>query len=369
MSELIVGLMAGTSADGVDAVLVNFDSNESPQILSRHFHPYPAYLRQQILSVTHSDSMVFDEFFTLDKSIAEEFSVATLELLDKQNCSRGMITAIGSHGQTVRHRPEQPDQYTVQIGDPNILSARTQIDVISDFRRADMAKGGQGAPLAPLFHDHFFRIEDASTVVLNLGGIANISILNPGEPVRGFDTGPANAFMDYWIEKCQGITFDDQGLWAASGSVNKELLLRMLADDYFSLAPPKSTGREYFNDTWLANKLAKRSILEADVQSTLCELTAVTVSDAINKICPDCDKLFVCGGGSKNSELLRRIQQKLPETHLSNPASIGLDADFLEATVFAWLAKRYLNNHPLKLNSITGGPDRAILGCMYKAVK
>ena len=367
MSELIIGLMAGTSADGVDAALVDTSLENNPKLIASHFHPYPAEIQTQIIDTAHSESAEFDAFFGLDNAIAEEFANASSSLIKLSGISCRDVTAIGSHGQTIRHKPDAANNYTVQLGNPAVLLARTGIDVVSDFRRADMAFGGQGAPLAPLFHDHVFRESGKNTVVLNLGGIANISVLKDKEPVIGFDTGPASALMDYWISRNRGIPMDVDGSWAAGGKVNNELLNHLLDDSYFSLPPPKSTGREYFGEKWLHDNIVGKTIAAEDVQSTLCELTARSISDAIKLYCQPCNKVVVCGGGAANKELLNRINAALPGTTISNPSEYGLNANFLEAVVFAWLASQNLNRRPVNLKNVTGGPRQLVVGCLYPA--
>ncbi|MCB1755999.1 MAG: anhydro-N-acetylmuramic acid kinase [Gammaproteobacteria bacterium] len=366
MSPLTIGLMTGTSADGVDAALVEFEDH-SPRLLDKYFHPYPADLRKRIIALAHSDHVGFDELFLLDAQIAEQLAIAVERLLRQADCTPGRVSAIGSHGQTIRHRPQAGLRYTVQIGNPNILVARTGIDVITDFRRADMAFGGQGAPFASLFHEQVFREAGKHTVVLNLGGIANITVLQDDREVIGFDTGPANALLDDWIKINKGLDHDADGAWAASGTPDPKLLASMLADDYFKQAPPKSTGREYFGGPWLDKHLKNNTSAAVDVQATLCELTARTIADAIERHCPACEQVYTCGGGAKNQELLRRLGQSLPGITLLKPESVGIDGDFLEAMVFAWLAERHLDGLPGNLPSVTGSRRAVICGCHYPA--
>ena len=356
--------MTGTSADGVDAALVEFNA-QIPKLLGKHFQAYPKRLRQRIVSSAHSDSIFFDDFYELDRLVAEQLAGAVNQLLQICNCSKNSVRAIGSHGQTLRHHPAKQNNYTVQVGDANTLVALTGIDVVTDFRRADMAHGGQGAPLAPLFHDLAFRSSGKDTVVLNLGGIANITVLNQEKPVLGFDTGPASALMDDWIKFCHQMEFDNSGSWAASGTINQELLDDFMSDPYFLLVPPKSTGREYFGSGWLETRLRNRNVKYADVQATLSELTARTVARAIRQYCPTCHELFLCGGGAKNTFLIKRLHALLPDVNFKTPEQIGLDGDFLEATIFAWLAYQHLQRNPLNLPPITGCARKLVTGCHY----
>ncbi len=358
--------MTGTSADGVDAALVRIDTS-SIHLAGRYFLPYPEDIRARVITLAHSDTAKLDELFQLDRLIGEILADAVNHLLDQENIAAESILVTGSHGQTIRHRPDPPHQYSVQIGNPNILTARTAIDVVSDFRRADMAFGGQGAPFASLFHDHYFRSEGRDTAVLNLGGIANITILKDGSPAMGFDTGPANALLDDWIQFTKKQPFDPDGSWAAAGTVDQDLLQSMLNDPYFKKPAPKSTGREYFNRDWLQAHLQNRTIGSTDVQATLCELSALTIAHAIQASCPSCVQVYGCGGGSKNQELLRRLQRHLPNAKIRNPLEIGIDPDYLEAMVFAWLAYRHLQQLPGNLPSVTGSRRAAICGCLYPA--
>lgn len=368
MTELYVGLMSGTSADGIDAVLVRMDDGQ-PRLIGQHFQTYPDQLRTDIATASQSETLDFDTFFQLDREVGNAFAAAAIGLLTEHTDGAERVRAIGSHGQTVRHRPESGLQYTVQIGDPNVITARTGIDVVADFRRADMAFGGEGAPLAPLFHDRFLRVDGHDAVVLNLGGIANISALPCDRGVFGFDTGPANALMDDWIRHCRHLPYDADGAWAATGSVNTALLDTLMTDPYFSRPYPKSTGREHFNLPWLEDRLSGYNASDADVQATLCELTAVSVSDAIKAVCPNSEFLFVYGGGQNNAELMRRIRAHLPKIHIADTSARGFPGDFLEATMMAWLTYCYIHNIGMGIAPITGGADGVVLGGCYKARK
>lgn len=363
--------MTGTSADGVDAVLVSVSNKtpNSPKVLATQFHPYPVDLQRQIIAITHKNSMEFDSFFKLDKDIAHELASSVQSLLQQEDLQPCQIAYIGSHGQTIRHRPDPDHNYTVQVGEPNVLTALTGIDVITDFRGADMAHGGQGAPFAPFFHEKVFKVPGKTIVILNLGGIANITILRPNTRTTGFDTGPANALMDDWIKLNKNENYDTNGQWAASGNTDEELLKALLSDEYFSKESPKSTGREYFNTQWMSLHIKNRDLEPADVQATLCELSALSISAAIRSQTTDCKEVFLCGGGAKNTELLRRLKLHLPAAIFRSTAEVGIDPDFLEALLIAWLAHRHELALSGNLPSVTGAEKAVICGAKYLATK
>lgn len=371
MTKLIIGLMTGTSADGVDAALVSASdtSPNSPKVLATRFHPYPSSLQKQIIALAHQNAIEFDAYFKLDKDIAIELATAVHGLLQQENLTAEHIAFVGSHGQTIRHRPEPEHNYTVQIGDANTLTALIGIDVITDFRKADMAHAGQGAPFAPFFHEKVFLETGKTTVVLNLGGIANITILHMGSPTTGFDTGPANALMDDWIKLNKNEKFDTHGQWASTGTVDKQLLSTLFSDRYFSKKPPKSTGREYFNTEWIASHLPEKKLKAADVQATLCELSALSISEAIKNSTRECSQIFLCGGGIENRELVRRLKRHLPETKFCDTEEAGIDPNFMEALLIAWLAHRYDLKLAGNLPSVTGAKKAVICGAKYLASK
>ncbi len=365
MAESYIGLMSGTSMDALDAVLIDF-STSPLQIIAAHSQPLPKDLRQQLVALSSPGENELERSAQADILFAR-FSAATVQkLLLASNVSHTSILAIGSHGQTIRHAPYANPAYTVQIGDGNILAQLTGITTIADFRRRDMAVGGQGAPLVPAFHAACFQRQDKTRVILNIGGMANISILpaNQQQPVSGFDTGPGNVLMDSWIQRCHRKDYDADGAWARSGRVNTELLEQLLAEPYFSLSPPKSTGREQFNLEWLGPKLST-DISDTDVQATLCELTARSISSAIQLHACDCRELLVCGGGAYNSYLMERLAALLPACTLSSTAQSGLEPRWVEATAFAWLARQTLNHLPGNLPSVTGASESVILGAIY----
>ena len=302
--------------------------------------------------------------------VGEHFAQTARALLEQGGLGPSDVTAIASHGQTVLHSPSTTPGFTVQIGDPNRIVAATGCDVVSDFRRADLAVGGEGAPLAPLFHAAFFRPTEGVTAVLNLGGIANVSILDAAEPHRvlGFDTGPANTLLDQWCQKNTGNLFDKFGSWAASGDANNTLLKHMLSDPYFSRAPPKSTGREYFNLPWL-EQFEPARYPAASVQRTLVELTVQSIRAALGRCAPNLDRLIVCGGGANNRFLVERLQASFGVVQVHSTAALGVLPQWVECAGFAWLAKATLERQALDLRSITGSKRLIVLGAIHRAAR
>ena len=369
MDSLYIGLMSGTSMDGIDAALVEFGDRQCKVIAALN-HEYPDELRDALTSATRDpDHCTVDTIGSLDNWVGETFRDATLELLAKAKTKAGRVVAIGSHGQTLRHQPRLNRPYTMQIGDPNIIAAGTGITTVADFRRRDLALGGEGAPLLPRFHHWLFSNKKKNRIVLNIGGIANITILHAdGDDVTGFDTGPGNTLLDAWVQTSKGARYDKDGSWAASGDISPELLERLLADPYFDLPPPKSTGVEYFNLLWLRRALSQSDeVADSDVQATLCALTARSIGDAIIKYAADTSEVLVCGGGIDNSELIRWLGSALPAVGIHSTADFGLEPDWVEATAFAWLAKRCLDKAPGNLPGVTGARSKAILGGIYRA--
>ncbi len=369
MNSLYIGLMSGTSMDGIDAALVEF-SNRRCQVIATRNHEYPVELREALITATREPKhCTVDTIGSLDNWVGEIFRDATLQLISDANKNAEQIVAIGSHGQTLRHQPRVDRPYTMQIGDPNIIAAGTGITTVADFRRRDLALGGEGAPLLPPFHHWLFSDKNINRVVLNIGGIANITILCAGSnDVTGFDTGPGNTLLDAWIQTSKGEKFDRDGSWAASGEISSDLLNMLLADPYFDLPPPKSTGFEYFNLMWLRQALSEvEDIADANVQATLCALTARSIADAIHRHASETSELLVCGGGIDNTELIRWIGSALPAVRVHSTADFGLEPDWVEAAAFAWLAKRCLDKEPGNLPSVTGARGTAILGGIYWA--
>ncbi len=369
VKERYVGLMSGTSMDAVDAVLVEF-ADARPHLLATFSNPLDASLRKRLLAIAHAPSTPLAQVAALHQEFGEYLGTSVLRLLESCGAVADEITAIGSHGQTILHHPQPPYPYTVQIGDPNRIAQLTGITTVADFRPRDMAAGGQGAPLAPAFHAACLHSADESRVVLNIGGMANITVLpaNTSTPVTGFDTGPGNVLMDGWIQQCRHAAFDQNGAFAASGQVSHALLERLLADPYFALPPPKSTGREHFHAEWLQAALDAmgEEMPAPDVQSTLCELTAVTIADAILQQSNDTNRILVCGGGVHNLELMRRLRKRLAPRTVESSAAAGVDPDWMEAIAFAWLARRTLRGEPGNLPSVTGAREAVILGGIWR---
>lgn len=367
---LYIGLMSGTSLDGIDATVVRFQ-DEQVTVLESMCSPLPSNLTDEIKALINPSTNEINRLTTLDVQLGHYVADVVKQLINKTNIKKEDIVAIGSHGQTIRHSPTAEHPSTLQITDPNIIAEVTGITTVADFRRRDMAAGGQGAPLVPAFHEQIFRDTKKNRVILNLGGIANITILPADKniPVTGFDTGPANTLMNHWTQQHQNKSFDENGEWASSGKVNESFLERLLDDDYFKLAPPKSTGTEYFNATWLADKLSVFPLLTAeDVQASLTTLTAKTISNAINQYATKIagvDEVIVCGGGVHNDFMLQQLSQGLPNSEINSSIKYGLDPDYIEATAFAWLAKQTMEHKSGNLPAVTGAKHEVILGGIY----
>ncbi|MFE8071391.1 anhydro-N-acetylmuramic acid kinase [Marinobacteraceae bacterium S3BR75-40.1] len=365
MPDRLIGLMSGTSMDAVDAVLVEIDGGRI-EVLAHHESTYPKALRDRLQhAVDHDISL--SEYAQLDVAVGRTFAQTAQQLLETLGLRANAIRAIGSHGQTLRHSPESEPPYTLQIGDPNTIAELTGIDTVADFRRRDMAAGGHAAPLACGFHAHYFAEPGVPSGVLNLGGIANLTWL-PGDdtPAIGFDTGPASGLMDAWSQRYIGRPYDDGGRWARSGELDSPLLETLLAEPYFAQPPPKTTGRDTFNLAWLDRHLAAHSCTPANVQRTLAELTVETTARAIEQYA-DLKHLYICGGGTRNTFLIERLTQRLPDIVIETTAVKGIDPQQVEATAFAWLAHRTLHGEPGNLPSVTGARDFRILGGIYQA--
>ncbi len=369
LPSLYVGLMSGTSMDGIDAALVEF-GNRACKVIEAKSIAYPETLRDEIISASRTpDECTVDRIGKLDHWVGECFRDATLEILSEAGIDAGKVAAIGSHGQTLRHQPQGERPFTLQIGDPNIIAAGTGIATIADFRRRDMAVGGQGAPLAPAFHRWLFSSKDHTLCILNIGGFANVTILpaNDGR-ASGFDTGPGNSLMDAWTREKLGADFDADGEWAKSGHVSESLLSVMLNDSYFMKPSPKSTGFEHFNAAWIEHCVltsGETSIKDADVQATLTDLSARTIADAIRSAADDVTEILVCGGGVHNTHLMQRLRCELPGVSLNSTEIRGLHPDWVEAAAFAWLAMRFLEGKPGNVPEVTGATRLATLGALY----
>ena len=365
MPELYLGLISGTSADGIDVALASFDP--APRLHAALTQPYPQDLRRRILELAQGGGHIaLDELGALDVEIARSFADAAGSLLQRDGIAAAAVMALGSHGQTVRHRPRQKPPYTLQLGEPNVIAELTGIATVADFRRRDMAAGGQGAPLAPAFHAAMLPHDGRTRVVLNLGGIANITILAPDSPVIGFDTGPASCLLDAWAQQHLGMPFDANGAFAASGHADTDLLAHLLQDPYFAAPPPKSTGREVFHPVWLQQHLRGSPLAPADVQATLVALTARSVADAVRKHAREASQMLVCGGGVHNPVLMAAIAAELSPMPVASTATLGIDPDFVEAMLFAWLARERVNGHAIEnLAAATGARGARVLGAIY----
>ncbi len=369
MPHLYLGLMSGTSMDAADAALVDFSADQ-PKLIATQHTPLTAELRTALLALCVPGPNEIEHMAELDARLGELFADSALELLKKSGVKPVQVHAIGSHGQTVRHQPSGPYPFSLQIGNPALIAQRTGITTVADFRRADIAAGGQGAPLAPAFHNAVFRSAEHDRAVVNIGGIANITILHadPSQDVRGFDTGPGNVLLDAWAERHLGKRMDEDGRFAASGKVHEGLLSTLLNDDYFSLAPPKSTGREHFNIAWLDAALKNHGNISAqDVQATLCELSAASIAEAILRYAPGTKEVLVCGGGAHNAHLMQRLRACLKPCSVESTEKHGINPDWVEAMAFAWLAKQTLEGKPGNLPAVTGAKRAVVLGGIYKA--
>jgi len=370
MSELYIGLMSGTSLDGVDAVLVDF-ADQRPRVVAHSASPFPAELKSELLALNGPTDNELHRAALAANAVVRIYAEQVAAVLQKCDLRPSDVRAIGAHGQTVRHRPQEFDGtgYTLQLNQPALLAELCGIDVVADFRSRDVAAGGQGAPLVPPFHVAFFGGAGQIRAVLNVGGISNVSILDPDSTtVLGFDCGPGNALMDAWCSLHQGLPYDDGGRWAAQGSVHAGLLARLQDEPYFTKASPKSTGRDLFNASWLTDKLQGFERLQPeDVQSTLTELTAWACASSIRQTSPGCQTLIVCGGGALNLELMRRLAKALPGCSVTSSADNGLPPLQVEATAFAWLARQAILRQTGSLKSVTGARGARILGGIYPA--
>lgn len=371
MSEVYAGLMSGTSLDGVDGVLVDF-APQSPQVLAYASAPLPAALRQELLRLNTEGPNELHRAALAANALVRVYAEVVQQLCTDSGLSASRIQAIGAHGQTVRHRPQQFDGtgYTLQLNQPALLAELASITVVADFRSRDVAAGGQGAPLVPPFHQAFFGALAGPGSVLNIGGIANLTLLNAAEPqaLIGFDCGPGNALMDAWCLAHTGAAYDDQGAWAAAGVVHAGLLQCLLNEPFFTQEPPKSTGRDLFSQAWLQDKLRGfASVSPRDVQATLTELTARSCADCLQGQGAATGRLIVCGGGALNLHLMDRLQQLLPACTVRSSQAFGLPPLQVEATAFAWLARQCLQQQTASLKSVTGAQGARILGAVYAA--
>ncbi len=375
-SELYIGLMSGTSLDGVDGVLVDF-SGHTLKVLGHATGSFSEAFRAELLALNTPGDNELHRAALAANALARSYAGVVQALLAQTGMAASAVRAIGAHGQTVRHRPQefdtapgQPGGYTLQINNPSLLAEATDIDVVADFRSRDVAAGGQGAPLVPAFHRQVFGQPGQALAVLNIGGISNLSVL-PADATAGmlgFDCGPGNALMDYWCQQHTGQPFDRDGAWAAQGHVNPALLARLNAEPFLKKPPPKSTGRDLFNPAWLSQQLATLpAVTPVDVQTTLTEFTASACCDCVDSYAKDSKTLIVCGGGALNGELMRRFQRRLPGVAVASSGEHGLPPLEVEAAAFAWLARQTVFRLPGNLASVTGARGERVLGAVYPA--
>ncbi|HEY5994994.1 MAG TPA: anhydro-N-acetylmuramic acid kinase [Gallionellaceae bacterium] len=359
--ELHIGIMSGTSLDGIDVALVAFTQGK-PQLRATHYRPYGTALKETLLALHQPAANELHLAYMTANELAREYASATCDMLHAAGIAAEDVRSIGCHGQTIRHCPEQG--YTVQIGNSALLAELTDITVVSDFRSRDIAAGGHGAPLVPAFHDMTLRHPSLHRVIVNIGGIANLSNLPPGAATIGFDCGPGNMLMDAWIAQHRGEAYDNNGAWAAQGKVIPAMLQAMKNEPYFSAAPPKSCGRDLFSMDWLKKHL-QGGEAPADVQATLLALTGESIAEAIGKFCPGTQEVYLCGGGAHNSALRNYLGQALPDCRIQLTDALGVGADWMEAIAFAWLARQALHGTPANLPQVTGAAHPCILGAIY----
>lgn len=361
-----IGLMSGTSMDGIDSALVEI-TQASLTLVAFVATTYARPLRNALTALVGAEHAPLESIGRLHVEIGQAFAAAASAVLEESGLNARDVVAIGSHGQTVLHKPEANPPFSLQLGDASVIAFRTGITTVADFRAKDIAAGGQGAPLVPAFHQFAFGAHSPGAhAVLNLGGISNLTIFKSPSEVSGFDCGPGNTLMDIWIERCRGLEFDRDGCWARSGKVNSGLLHAMLTDSFFARTGPKSSGRDYFNLRWLNRHLARfRDIAEVDVQTTLAELTARTTSEALRRHLGQCLQLAVCGGGAENAYLLERLAALLPGTRILTTTELGIPPRAVEACAFAWLAACRLAAVPGNIPTATGAPAPLILGAIH----
>lgn len=370
-SSQYIGLMCGTSLDAIDVALI--ETTPEITLLAAQDYPFPPALRSDLLALCQPGNDEIERMGRADRQLGQTLAKAVIQFLNEQSIETSAIAAIGSHGQTIRHRPGNAkqaldDAFTLQIGDPNTLAEMTGINVVADFRRRDISAGGQGAPLVPAFHKAAFGDALRDRVVANIGGMANISVLRKGGDVSGFDTGPGNVLLDSWIQHCKNRHYDRDGEWASTGRVNNALLKGLLDNPYYQLAGPKSTGREDYNLAMIQAQLsALEEIPQEDVQATLLELTAVTLVDAISKEHLSEPELYLCGGGAHNTALRQRIAELMPGSRVEDTSTLDIHPNWVEAAAFAWLAHATLNGIHGNVPCVTGARGARLLGAIYPA--
>ena len=362
-TELYAGLMSGTSLDGIDAALVDF-SGSTPDLRATHYRPYDSELKQALLELHPVDGDELHRASVLGNRLAQEYAKAITSLLQTAAVASNEVRAIGCHGQTIRHRPDAG--YTLQLGNASLLAETCGITVVGDFRSRDIAAGGQGAPLTPAFHDKVLRHAGIHRVIVNIGGISNLTDLPPRGTTTGFDCGPGNMLMDAWSMRHRDQPYDVNGEWAASGKVIPALLHRLLQEPFFDSPPPKSSGRDLFNLPWLESRLSGTEA-PADVQATLLALSVQAIARAVRSYCPGTREIYLCGGGARNLELSRQLAATLPDCTVQPTDALGVDADWMEAMAFAWLAHQTMNGNRIDLSAVTGARHSCILGAIHQA--
>ena len=363
-----IGVMSGSSLDGIDVALTEI-TDDYCKIVATHFQAYSAEIKQSLLALHFPSENELEKSALMANQLASLYAQAINSLLSNNQLSSKDVTAVGCHGQTIRHQPRLNDTvgYTVQLGNHALLAELTNITVVGDFRSRDIAAGGQGAPLVPAFHKDVFAHPDKNRAIVNIGGIANITYLARNGDVFGFDSGPGNLLLDHWVKNSLGQEYDADGAWAATGVINQTLLSHMLADSYFALPPPKSTGRDHFNQAWLTRHIAQLDCQPQDIAHTLVALTSQTIDEAIHQYCPEVDEVYLCGGGAHNRLLRDSIAASLNPIALSTTDQLGVNVDWVEAGAFAWLARQTMHNKTSNLPAATGAHGSRVLGAIYPA--
>lgn len=367
--RLYVGLMSGTSVDAIDCALIS-SADTGVSLLATHEHAIPPELRQRIAAISHSGTAEIERMGTLDRELGHLFATAALNLLAQANTPADRVSAIGSHGQTIRHRPPSAaadtPAFTLQIGDPNTIAEITGITTVADFRRRDIAAGGEGAPLAPAFHAAAFAAADCNRAIVNIGGISNTTVLRGRALEQGFDSGPGNTLLDHWVQRHRGQDCDLNGQWAAAGTVLEELLEALLQHPYFDLRGPRSTGKEAFHLDWLDEVLQAHPQADpGDIQSTLAQFTVASIARGIASAGTPVDEVYICGGGAHNIDLMNRLRTRLAPAKVDSTQALGMSPDWVEAAAFAWLAQRTLDGLAGNAPAVTGAAGERILGGVF----
>ena len=370
MSKLFIGLMSGTSVDSVDTVLIDLEENNI-QLIGSCSYPISGEIKQAVFSAVKSNSLSIEEISQLDETMARVFIGAVQKILSKEKKDSKDIIAIGSHGQTIKHSPNPPNPFSLQVGEAKIIANTTKITTVTDFRSQDITAGGQGAPLTPIFHEKIFNTDQKKKVIVNIGGITNLTSIDPSNFVFGYDTGPGNCLMDIWSREHIRKDYDEEGNWASSGTSEEELLKIMLNDDYFKKNYPKSTGPDYFNLNWIYQAISKceRKFQPQDVQATLLQLTVKTLTEGLLELELNNDEIiFYCGGGLHNKYLMDQIEKEL-EREIFSTYELGVNPDYLEAISFAWFAKQRIDGRSFELSKITGSKGKVFLGTITEPSK